>query len=226
MIKFNKKVWESEFFGKNIWEINDPFEKNVSNEFPSGLITIKLNSQNYIAINDLISLGFSYSEGELTFNKEITKIKKNKTIEFATSRDTKVLQGIVDGLYTSSRFRRPWFSDIDRERFYSEWLKKAIEGTFDDCCILVRNLNMISGFITVKVRDEVAYIGLIGVNRACYKKGIGSTLIEICQQYAFDNGARYLKVATQTSNLAAINLYIKSGFRLEQSTVWMYKDSL
>ncbi|PNH97541.1 WavS [Vibrio diazotrophicus] len=133
------------------------------------------------------------------------------------------VQNLTDGLYLSSRFKSPWFTEEEKEGFYREWLKKAVLGQFDDLCMIKRVDGNIAGFVTVRVDNDDASIGLIGVLPEYQALGLGRALIQCAESYAVEKGCKNLSVATQLSNLSAMNLYMKSGYSLQQTAYWFYK---
>ena len=95
---------------------------------------------------------------------------------------------------------------------------------FDDCCLVLKVENTISGFVTVRIRGSEATIGLIGVATPFQGKGIGKQLLELVQNYSAAKKAKVIKVATQTSNISAANLYGKNGFAIADISYWFYKQ--
>lgn len=233
IMQLKKRVWDSNFFKKPIYDIDSNGKNNLDtlkeNLNTNGLVTSKIKSQDLNKINELSSLGYSYCEGELDFIKQIQPIESTKlpdtNITPATPLDLPELNEIISNLYEYSRFKSPWFSQKERARFYTEWLKKAVHGTFDDICYLLKDkINQsILGFITLKVNANSGQIGLIGVSELARGKGVASQLLNHASNYFSSKGCHCFTVATQTSNLPAINLYIKNNFQVKSSSVWFYK---
>lgn len=223
------KEWESNFFNQTIFDFDFEENQNIIHSWPEkSLITAKVNASDYLNLNTVNRHGFNFCEGELFFQKIITPLEySNDNIDFsnclANESSIDELKLIVIDLYTNSRFREPWFSDIDKDRFYQEWVENAVLSKFDDCCLVIKNNNLISGFITIRIRDNQASIGLIGVSKGFQKKGLGKKLLHLAEQYCAINGAENISVATQTSNFLAANLYSKSGFNISNIAYWFYK---
>lgn len=57
-------------------------------------------------------------------------------------------------------------------------------------------------------------------------QGIGKQLLKLAEQYALNNQCKKIQVATQTSNLAAINLYVKNNYTVNQSAYWLYRNKI
>lgn len=57
------------------------------------------------------------------------------------------------------------------------------------------------------------YIDRLGVNVDYLKQGIGGIMLEKAVELAKENGVEYLRLFIVDINQAAINLYIKNGFK-------------
>ncbi|VEI47953.1 TDP-fucosamine acetyltransferase [Actinobacillus equuli] len=80
----------------------------------------------------------------------------------------------------------------------------------------------IQGGISVRVQDKQARVGLLAVAPSFRRQGIASHLLQAAINWAQQQGAETLAVATQTSNLNAIRLYQKLGASLRQASYWFY----
>ncbi|MEG1691292.1 MAG: dTDP-4-amino-4,6-dideoxy-D-galactose acyltransferase, partial [Hafnia sp.] len=127
--------------------------------------------------------------------------------------------------FALSRFRAPWYQAGDSARFYAEWVEKAVLGTFDHQCLLVLNTQMKpAGFVTLRaLANGEARIGLLAVAPEAAGLGIGKQLMQLAQNWCRDNNLSCLHVATQTGNIPALRLYIRSGAVIESSAYWLYR---
>ena len=58
--------------------------------------------------------------------------------------------------------------------FYNEWIKKSIDGKFDDVCFILRANDMLASYCTISyVSEHLANIGLIAVNQKIAGHGFG-----------------------------------------------------
>ncbi|MEJ6061462.1 hypothetical protein [Aliivibrio salmonicida] len=146
-MQLKKRVWDSNFFKKPIYDIDLNGKSSIDilkdDNNTNCLITTKIKNQDSYKINELCELGYSYCEGELDFIKQIqpteSTILSNTNITPAIPQDLPELNDIIDNLYEYSRFKSPWFSQQEKIRFYTEWVKKAVHGTFDDICYLLKD---------------------------------------------------------------------------------------
>jgi dTDP-4-amino-4,6-dideoxy-D-galactose acyltransferase len=225
---FSQKEWDSQFFKRKIFSLELPTPKLKKHDWPTNsLITIKASSSDYLSLNAISEYCFSFIEGELVFKKNVRpNIETPLSFEnhIANNDSIEELKCIVSNLYINSRFREPWFSAQERDSFYQKWVENAVLSRFDDCCLVIKNDDAISGFVTVRVQEEEATVGLIGVASPWQGQGLGKKLLELVESYCIAKKAKVIKVATQTSNISAANLYCKNGFAIADISYWFYKQ--
>ncbi|MFT5759860.1 MAG: dTDP-4-amino-4,6-dideoxy-D-galactose acyltransferase [Alteromonadaceae bacterium] len=216
-----KREWDSNFFSKNIWELNEISDKV---QYESGLIISKVNASSYEDINKLNSFNFRYCEGELDFEYQLSDsdlLRDSLTI--ATKGQLTRILDSAKHLYSFSRFREPWFTLAERETFYSQWIINSLLHGFEDLFLIDIKDNEIRGFVTLKFDADIARVGLIGVAEKHQGKGVGRVLLDAVKHESVKRGFIKLRVATQLSNKNAVKLYEKNGFELINSFLWFYK---
>mgnify|MGYP003624911185 CR=1 FL=1 len=231
MINFTFKKWESHFFNRSIFDFSLKLDVDVNKEgfWPkNSLITAKVNSSDYFGLNLINSLEFDFCEGDISFEKDISNVipscQGKVFSEYLAGKDSiDELKTIVNGLYGYSRFRDPWFTLLERENFYKLWIENAVLSKFDDCCLILKNGSFITGFVTLRIRNNKGIIGLIGVKSAYQEQGIGRKLLQLVDEYCANNGVKKVIVSTQASNVGAVKLYNKNGFSLSNISYWFYK---
>lgn len=227
---FTFREWDSHFFNKAIFSF-ELTSNDISNVgWPSNsLITTKISSNNYQNLDKANNYDFTFVEGEIVFQKKLRENAAPVSLVdldsyLATESSIDELKSIVKNLYLNSRFREPWFSSIERDNFYQIWIENAVLSKFDDCCLVLKNEGAISGFVTLRIRGSEAVIGLIGVANRFQGRGVGSKLLKLIEAYCVANNVSNIKVATQTSNVFAANLYSKNGFSIADISYWFYKQ--
>lgn len=224
------KNWDSQFFNRTIFTLELPIVETKSNTWPTNsLLTAKVSAKNYLSLDEINKYDFSFIEGEIAFQKKLPESNSPVLLSsfnsyLATESSIDELKSIVDNLYINSRFREPWFSPTERDCFYKIWIENAVLSKFDDCCLVLKNEGNISGFVTIRIRNNDAVIGLIGVASRFQGLGVGSKLLKLIEAYCLANNVGNIKVATQTSNTAAANLYSKNGFSIADISYWFYKQ--
>ncbi len=213
------------FLAKNSGDVQWGIEKTqLASANSYDLITTRVGSLEHTKIEVLQNHGFVYCDGDVQLTKDIHSNDSEIDFQMATQEQLPKLLTMLDNMYQISRFKAPWFATQDRDRFYKEWLTKAVYGTFDDCCLMIAEEDKICGFVTLKEFSDYAQIGLIGVGSEYQGKGIGKKLLSVAEQYLKQRNCTTLNVATQTSNIHALNLYTRFGFRLTETNLWFYKS--
>jgi len=221
---FILKEWDSRFFNRNIFDLNFLDHSDINDWPENALIQKKISAADYLNIDNSIVKEFSLVEGELLFSKKIDGYKiEIDSFCFAEYDDITELKSIVKGLYISSRYRAPWFTENERDLFYQKWIENSVLTTFDDCCLLLKEKNKIIGFVSLRIRNNIATIGLIGVNKLYQGKGVGSRLLKLVENYSAKKLAQKINVATQASNISAAKLYNKNNYYISNIAYWFYK---
>lgn len=226
MDNFKLKHWESDFFNRPIYELSSIV--GVSDWPENSLIAVNINSADNLSLNFANKHDFDFCEGNIVFEKTIERDNTREQLTcfsayLADEGSVDALKSLVSGLYINSRFKEPWFTEAERDCFYKKWVEKAALGEFDDCCLILKIDNLISGFVTIRIRNKEATIGLIGVTKAYRGKGIAKDLLYLVEGYCRSHGAYKIMVGTQASNVSAVNLYCKSGFSMSNISYWFYK---
>jgi dTDP-4-amino-4,6-dideoxy-D-galactose acyltransferase len=223
-------TWDSEFFAKNMGQLNFVQKTDGDTDLAGfELVQAKVSTENYTQVSTLNQLGFQLAEGELDFillvpdKTSCSLTETSETIEVADVSEINNIKAIVGSNFSISRYRQPWFTVKSRDDFYQLWAEKAVKGTFDDVCLMVRTGSTIKGFITLKFVKSVARVGLISVAPNFQQQGIGKALLHMAVQYCQIHKAKQLFVATQLANRAAASLYSKFGFSINTLSYWFYK---
>lgn len=225
-------AWESDFFALKTAKLAlspDAAPLTVADFAPYGLVQAKITTGDLNALDGLSALGFSLAESEVDFVLNVQAGTENAMsygpLCYAVSDDIAVIKAAAAQVFAQSRFRAPWYQPDDSARFYATWAEKAVLGTFDKDCLLVRNeKNETAGFVTLRKPDEQsARIGLLAVLPGNQGQGIGLKLMSAAQQWCAEHHCRVLRVATQLSNLAAMRLYTKSGGTIDSTAYWLYR---
>ncbi len=118
-----------------------------------------------------------------------------------------------------SRFRiDPRIGHDNWSRLYRLWVENSLSGAIADIVLVHRAEDRITGFVTIKARDEQARIGLIAVDPAFQGSGVGRALIAAAQVWAARQRLANILVATQKDNIGACRFYARMGFSLATQT--------
>ena len=113
---------------------------------PYDLVQAKISAGDNAALDGLSALGFSLAESEVDFALSLRSGTENamsdSTLCYADETDIPVIKQAAAQVFSQSRFRAPWYQPDDSARFYAVWAEKAVRGTFDKDCLLIRNKTM------------------------------------------------------------------------------------
>ncbi|WMQ74226.1 MAG: dTDP-fucosamine acetyltransferase [Sodalis sp.] len=231
-------AWESEFFGRRLGCV--VFEDTAPRLTPSAmtgfaLVQAKVAAQAMTQIDALSAIGFRPVEGEMDCCYTLPVCASGAPcagaaalpaaeIRLAREADIPELRTLAAQTLVQSRFREPWFSDEERQRFYAQWVTNAVRGSFDHLCLVAKGPDGLSGLVTLRnIGRQVARIGLLAVSPAARGRGTGKLLCRAALGWCCSCGFRQLWVATQTANLPALRLYLANGARVVHAAHWLYR---
>ena len=111
-----------------------------------------------------------------------------------------------------SRFNiDPLIGESNFKRLYREWVKKSVYSNDEYVVLTYRNMDMILGFVSLKMNADNCSIELLAVEEAQRHTGIGSKLIDACMVLTRLSGKEALYVSTQESNKVACSFYKSKG---------------
>ena len=79
------------------------------------------------------------------------------------------------------------------------------------------------GFVLVSVERGAAHISAIAVVRSERGRGIGTRLLAAAETLARDRGARFVDLETGEANLAALDMFLSAGYRIEGRIARYYR---
>jgi len=228
--------WDSNFFGFNIGRIDigknlldrkildaaisESVKKNIKClylEIPFGPpeILAYCSEKKFLLTDFRIIISKILSEKTNIVSDNITCKLENKfypALEKIAIQISKQSRYIYD-----PKFGIEWSS-----RLYKEWVRKSFCEKFcDDFIIYIDNQEPV-GIITLKVKDGVPFIDLLGVLNNKQGKGIGRNLIDNAEKKLYETGYRVLKVITQGHNIKALRLYQSRNFKIENTVLFYH----
>ncbi|WP_118984703.1 dTDP-4-amino-4,6-dideoxy-D-galactose acyltransferase [Photorhabdus sp. CRCIA-P01] len=225
--------WDSHYFGLSTARLDftpDASLLTSSQLDQYALVQAKVPAQRLDLIDGLSTLGFSLVEGEVDLSlmigiENVNNDNSESKLLLAERRDIPMLKEVASNVFPLSRFRTPWYQPQDSGRFYATWVEKAVLGTFDHQCLLVNGDNgQPAGFVTLRdMGAGQARVGLLAVFPGHIGCGIGSKLMLAAQQWCQHHQIHQLRIATQTSNIAALRLYTRYGAFIESTAYWLYR---
>lgn len=213
--------WENQFFAVNsaILRFTDDAPLLIPEQLDAySRVQAKISGQQTALLDGLQQLGFKLVEGEVDLALTVGTQNAASNLLLATHADIPALRDLATKTFTQSRFRTPWYQPADSGRFYAQWIENAVLGTFDHECLVLKKGDLIQGFVSMRqLNDNEARIGLLA------GRGVGEQLMNAARSWCQQRGLPTLRVATQTSNTAALRRYIQSGANIESTAFWLYR---
>lgn len=214
-------AWESHFFALHSARLHFHDDAPLLTEEVLGgwqRIQAKVAASDTARLAALQQWGFQLVEGEVDLLLPVG-IPEIMPGEIATVADIPRLRELAAQLFTQSRFCAPWYAQNDSRRFYAQWVENAVQGNFDDQCLILRAADGdIGAFVSLRQHNPTqARIGLLAGH------GFGAQLMQIARLWAYERGLTALRVATQIGNIAALQRYILSGGNIEHTAYWLYR---
>lgn len=224
--------WDSEFFSRPIYNYTpaattqETLILDKATAVKGSLIQAKVPAQDLATIDQLQSQRFVLVESECAFKKHLppqpmAAVKQQTNVAVNAHQ----IGALAAHIFLKSRYRTPWFAEKDAARLYQQWAINAVTKTFDDVCLIETVDKQLAGFITARMRpDRQATIGLIGTNPKHRGQGVAKRLLTQVESWARAQGATALCVATQGSNDAAIQCYLRQQYDFSTLSFWFYRQ--
>lgn len=231
-----KMNWDSNFFGfpvafigsryltENIQRFTEEFVKKNNIK----LIEYLCNCHDELSVRVAEKSGYHFTDIRMTFELKLQKLKVGASegymIGLATESHIESLKLQTYKMYKDSRYFYDGNFELEKiNSFYSEWIEKAVLGTFDHECYCFFERDEPIAFCTIRYTKKTASIGLFGVSNGYEGKGIGKILLDDVIFRLKQKGLSQIFVVTQGRNYSAQRLYQSSGFRTFSTELWYHK---
>lgn len=139
--------------------------------------------------------------------------------------DLSRLEEIARTIYRQTRYY--YDRNYPRERcneLYAVWIAKSCQGDADRVIVAEQD-KIIVGFITchLSLDKSEGTIGLVGVSAEARGLGVGRAIVSEAQRWFATVGVRRVRVVTQIRNIAALALYQRCGFVVNNVGFWYHK---
>ena len=214
-----KLEWDSDFWGIPYYQL-DSLDEIASIDENRAFYQIILDDLE-IKNSNLLST-FTFLEAKIEMSKVISiensfcdKLDKIKL------EDVELNSNVFFQMFgTISRFRM--FDQEKVNEFYNTWLTNSILGKFDSNAIGYYKNNKLAGFATYRIHNDELHVGLLGVFPEYQKMGISQKIMLGLEYEASKNSVSMVRISTNTLNIAALNAYMKSGFKIDSVRYWFY----
>lgn len=221
MIEFLE--WDSSFFDRRIGLCDlDIGFVNLDDAHQYDLIYVMTEGNNLVSIENFET---NFTETKVVFSKKIINsdvISINENIlkinENSDFKDSIYTLAFESGKY--SRFKLDSkFKTKEFEKLYETWVDNSFNKEFADVVLVYRLHNSCIGFVTYKIFEDYAAIGLLAVSVEQQGKGIGKKLVEAVEQQLIFDSIEELRIPTQLENAVACAFYTKLGYVKIQSKI-------
>ena len=236
----NLLQWDSQFFGFavaqiygnqiNKYAIKEIFEFCDSNKVK--LLQFKCDNHDRASVLLAEQNRFHFADTRMNYSLKINRGQfqlPDSVIDYSfrlgEKRDLPILEDIAQDLYLESRYHFDKNFPQDRVRFfYSNWIKKAVLGTFDDLAWVITKHDHPVGFCSIVFREpNIAQIGLVGLHPLETGKGLGKYLMANVLHSLEKSDVKQVDVVTQGRNYSAQRLYQRAGFTIDNIETYYHK---
>lgn len=201
--------WDTNFFGYKIGETQGlpDFDEAISENYK--LLYVKSKTP-----VPKLELRNCFYDHRIIHRKELTKPTEIEDV--ISLKGSPLTPDLINLAYEAghvSRYKRdPQFKNDEFKKLYKEWIQNSLSGKMANEVFGYFENEKCLGFITVKIKDTEASIGLLVIDPTAQGRGLATVLTRAAESYAQSCGAKYLFVATQATNTNACRFYIKNGY--------------
>ncbi len=115
---------------------------------------------------------------------------------------------------------------LEKICFSAPWTENGILESFESGTkfFVCQNQNELLGYVGISAILDEGYITNIAVFPEYRKSGVGSSLLEYLSDFAKENSLSFISLEVRESNLSAISLYQKFGFKAEGKRKGFYEN--
>jgi dTDP-4-amino-4,6-dideoxy-D-galactose acyltransferase len=230
-------VWDSDFFGFSVGKVRQTSRTVDADEL---LQFMRLNRLTLLYWHTPYRLPLEFEKHFILTQVTLEKPLNSSHISpstLITEQPESYGRKAADPQLRQLAYQAGWSSrfQVDRKieksqfrKLYDIWLERSCLREIADEVLVTTSGEAISGFVTLKVKEEVTKIDLIAVDEKYRGKGVGGVLMNYSEAYALAHGSKALKVVTQSRNEAALRLYAKHGMEIVDTQHWyhIWRNSL
>ena len=160
----------------------------------------------------------SYREHKIIFEKQLQDSADTEADIRSADENFKGVSTLQELAYESgkhSRFKLDGnFAERQFKNLYNLWITNSLNRQFADDVLVIYSHEKIAGFVTYKINQDIATIGLIAVLPEFQGQGLGSKLLQRVEFTLFQKNILTLQIPTQQDNLDACGFYTKKGYSI------------
>jgi GNAT superfamily N-acetyltransferase len=169
--------------------------------------------------------GFRLMDLRVELRQDIGAALLSSRVREARPEDHEQLRTIASVSHQTTRFYAdPRFPDERCDDLYGTWIDRSLEGWAKAVLVADRRGAPV-GYCSVHLDADVGAgsIGLIAVDAAVRRSGIGLELASGAVAWCASRGARTMSVVTQGRNPAALRTFQRAGFLVSSVELWFHK---
>lgn len=223
--------WDSEFFNRNVGELNVKDYEDSLNFSDYDLLYVVSSEDFDLQLNGFVN---SFSEQKIKFFKNLKVTTEQSDAVISYKETTYDLQDLYELAFESGKESRFLLDrNFGTEKFkalYRLWIDNSISNSFADDILLYKAEGEVVGLLTYKTSEKNAFVGLIAVVPNRQGKGIGGILLKNLEALLYKKGIENLTIPTQNQNKQACNFYSKQGYSISENTYikhyWKINDTI
>ena len=227
---FEELPWDSEHFGLKIGRVTqssaDTPERAVQWATARGLDCLYLlaDSGDAETLRSAAAAGFRMVDIRVTLSAGIPATGDQAGIRAAVTDDFPLLARLAARSHRDSRFYADGRFPRDRcDALFAAWIERSCtDPGFAGAVFVAGTAGEPVGYITCSIKQGVGDIGLIAVEESHTGRGLGGALLAQAHAWFRLQGVERARVVTQGSNVKALRLYQRAGFRVESVQVWFH----
>ncbi len=148
-------------------------------------------------------------------------LNKLKSIKGLQKKD---LNQLADTIYKTSRYSKD--SSLGRNqsrKIYTNWLNNSLYNNYASEAFLVFDQSTAIGIITIKIKDKIGSIDLLGIRQKYQNKGLATYLLKKAVDYLITQDINDIFVTTEGENIPANIFYQKNNFILQNVELVYHK---
>jgi ribosomal protein S18 acetylase RimI-like enzyme len=225
--------WDSTFFGRSIARaLPSQVTSDTCRAMFDWCVRQRIECLYFLAQDDgataplLESAGFRRIDIRVTFERLLDDAVDvpPASVRPAQASDIPALREIAGVSHRDTRFHTdPNFDRARADELYRVWIENSCRGYADHVVVAERNGHAV-GYLTLHLdNDRRARIGLVGVDEAWRRRGVGQELLRGGLAWLAGQSVRHVSVVTQGDNVASHSLYERAGFRETTRAIWYHR---
>lgn len=216
MISMVKKLdWDSNFFNLKVGEIVVEEYKSTFDTASFDLLYVYGKKEFELIIHQFEN---TFSEVKVKYCKKIFTKNINSNNIFSI-HDVKIdIQDLYQLAFESGKSSRflldNKFDDNKFKELYKAWIENSISKKIADDILVYIEKNELLGFVSYKISNEKASVGLIAVNPNHQGNKIGGKLLAKLENVLLDKNINEIIIPTQLANIQAFNFYKKQNYSI------------